>query len=154
MIIRLLKWQQCFWVKMLNTPGALPEATSLNVDCMYLPDTGSGVSTPNLISQISFQLSTRIYVLLSAIMKIIILLSFGCVSFSRTGQLCHKLHRFITILNRGGRPPGMNSSTYIHEDTYYRDSLTSRRAMTNVSNLHRSPLDLSSRQKTILITIC
>ena len=58
------------------------------------------------------------------------------------------------IFNRGGRPPGMNSSTYIHEDTYYRDSLTSRRAMTNVSNLHRSPLDLSSRQKTILITIC
>lgn len=86
--VRLLKWKQCFWVKMLNTLGALPEATSLNVDCMYLPDTGSGVSTPNLISQISFQLSTRIYVLLSAIMKIIILLSFGCVSFSRTGPLC------------------------------------------------------------------
>ena len=58
------------------------------------------------------------------------------------------------VYNRGGRPPGMNSSTYIHEDTNYRDSLTSRRAMTNVSNLHRSPLDLSSRQKTILITIC
>ena len=64
----------------------------------------------------------------------------------------YMLARYMYI--RGGRPPGMNSSTYIHEDTYYRDSLTSRRAMTNVSNLHRSPLDLSSRQKTILITIC
>ena len=65
---------------------------------------------------------------------------------------------FVNIDIRGGRGGikchKMNSSTYIHEDTYYRDSLTSRRAMTNVSNLHRSPLDLSSRQKTILITIC
>ena len=49
----------------------------------------------------------------------------------------------------GKKCHGMNSSTYIHEDTYFRDSLISRTFMTNVSNLHRSPLDLSSWQKTI-----
>ena len=58
------------------------------------------------------------------------------------------LTHHLSVYNRGGRGGkkchGMNSSTYIHEDTYFRDSLTSRRAMTNVSNLHRSPLDLSS----------
>ena len=44
----------------------------------------------------------------------------------------------------------MNSSTYIHEDTYFRDSLIPRTFMTNISNLHKSHLDLSSWQKIIL----
>ena len=29
------------------------------------------------------------------------------------------------VYNRGGHPPGMNSSSYVHEDTYFRDSLIS-----------------------------
>ena len=56
---------------------------------------------------------------------------------------------FSNMISRGGHPPGMNSSTYVHGDTYFRDSFISRTFMTNVSNLHRSPLDLSSWQKTI-----